>query len=80
MLKGDKPKFSWGREQNIAFEKLKQRFTTGPILAHFYPEREMVIQTDASDFALVAILSQFQDKRLHPVAFHPRKFNSAERN
>jgi len=23
-LKGDKQKFGWGREQNIAFEKLKQ--------------------------------------------------------
>jgi len=42
MLKGDKQKFSRGREQNIAFEKLQQRFTTGPILARFYPEPETV--------------------------------------
>jgi len=69
-LKGDKQKLSWGREQNIAFEKLKQQFTTAPILAHFYQERETGIKTDASDFALGAILSQFQDKRLYPVAFH----------
>jgi len=79
-LKGDKQKFSWGREQNIAFEKLKPQFRTAPILAHFYPERETVIETDASDFALGAILSQFQDKRLHPVAFHSRKLNSSKRN
>jgi len=80
MLKGDKQKFSLGREQNIAFEKLKQRFTTAPILSHFYPDRETVIETDASDFALGVILSQFQDKGLHPVAFHSRKLNSVERN
>jgi len=79
-LKGDKQKFSWGREQNIAFEKLKQRFTTAPILAHFYPERETGIKNNTRDFALGAILSQFQDKRLHLVAFHSRKLNSAERN
>jgi len=79
-LKGDKQKFSWGREQNIAFEKLKQRFTTAAILADFDPERETVIETDPSDFAIGAILSQFQDKRLHPVAFDSRKLNSAERN
>jgi len=51
-----------------------------PILVHFYTERETVIKTDASDFALGAILSQFQDKRLHPVAFHSRKLNSVEHN
>jgi len=80
ILKGDKQKFSWGREQNIAFEKLKQRFTTAPILAHFYPERAMVIKTDGSTFALGAILSQFRDKRLDQVAFHSRKVNPVERN
>jgi len=79
-LKGDKQKFSSGREQNIAFEKLKQRFTMAPILAHFYLERETVIETDASHFALEAILSEFQVKRLHPVAFHSPKLNSAELN
>ena len=78
--KGDKQKFSWGHKQNIAFEKLKLGFTTAPILAHFYPQRETVIETDASDFALGAILSQFLDKRLHPVAFHSRKLNSAQRH
>ena len=41
----------------MAFEKLKQRFTTALIQAHFYPEPERVIETDASDFAPRAILS-----------------------
>jgi len=62
------------------FEKLKQQFTAAPILAHFYKEREMLIETDARHFALGAILSQFQDKRLHPGAFHSRQLNSPERN
>jgi len=39
-----------------------------------------VVKTDASDFALSCVLSQFKDKRLHPVAFHSRKLNPAERN
>ena len=50
------------------------------ILAHFYPDRRTVIETDASDFALGAILSQYLGKRLHLVAFHSRKLNDAERN
>jgi len=39
-----------------------------------------VVETEASDFALGCVLSQYQGRRLHPVAFHSRKLNSAERN
>jgi hypothetical protein len=40
-----------------------------------------VVETDASDFALGAVLSQIQEtKRLHPVAYHSRKFKPAEIN
>ena len=38
------------------------------------------METDASNFALGCVLSQFKDKRLHPVAFHSRKLSDAERN
>ena len=41
----------------------------------------MIIETDASDFAIGAILSQRDEEgRLHPVAFHSRKFQPAEIN
>src|ERR1700712_5426941 len=79
-LKGDKTKFYWGPKQDKAFEELKNLFITAPILEHFYPDRETVVETDASDFALGCVLSQFKEKRLHPVAFHSRKLNPAERN
>jgi len=79
-LKGDKTKFHWGRKQEEAFTELKKRFVTAPILEHFYPDRETVVETDASNFALGCVLSQFKDKRLHPVAFHSRKLNPVERN
>jgi len=79
-LKGNPRDFSWGKEHEEAFEELKHRFTIAPILAHFYPERETVVETDASDFALGCVLSQFLDCRLHPVAFHSRKLSPAERN
>jgi len=52
-----------------------------PILAHFDAQRPVIIETDASDFALGAVLSQKdEENRLHPVAFHSRKFQSAEIN
>jgi len=79
-LKESPKDFHWGREQEEAFEELKRGFTTAPILLHFYPGRKTVVETDPSDFALGYVLSQYQGRRLHPVAFHTRKLNSGERN
>jgi len=80
MLKGSPKDFHWGREQEEAFQELNKRFRTAPILSHFYPGRKTVVETDASDFALGCVLSEYQGRRLHPVAFHSRKLNSGERN
>jgi hypothetical protein len=64
-----------------SFEKLKHCFTTAPILTHFDPNRECMVETDASDFALGGTLSQTaEDRKLHPNAFHSRKFSPAEIN
>ena len=73
--------WSWNPEADAAFTELKQRVTTAPILVHFDPAKEVIIETDASDFAIGAVLSQRdEEKRLHPVAFHSRKFQPAEVN
>jgi len=69
-LKGNPKDFHWRREQDEAFEELKRKLTTAPILSHFYPERRTVVETDASDFTLGCVLSQYQVRRLHPVAIH----------
>jgi len=61
----------------VAFGKLKKRFTTAPILSHFYPGRKTVGKTDASHFGLGGILSKYKERQLHPVAFHSHKLNSA---
>jgi hypothetical protein len=73
--------FFWTPECEEAFEELKRRFTTGPILVHFHSDRKTVVETDASDFALGCVLSQVQlDNSTHPVGYHSRKFKSAELN
>ena len=59
---------------------MKERFTTAPVLSHFYPGRKTVVETDASDIVLGCVLSQYQGRRLYPVGFHSRKLNPAERN
>jgi hypothetical protein len=73
--------WKWTSEAELAFHELKTRFTSAPILALFNPQQPVIIETDASDFAFRAILSQQdEENRLHPVAFHSRKFTPAEIN
>ena len=74
-------KWSWNPEAEAAFQELKNWFTQAPILAHFDPTRPVILETNASDFAIGAVLSQRDDdNRLHSVAFHSRKFQPAEIN
>jgi len=79
--KGTGTKWAWTEEAGKAFKELKTRFTTAPILAHFDATKPVIIETDASDFAIGAVLSQRDgENRLHPVAFHSRKFQPSEIN
>jgi len=74
-------KWNWTNSCQAAFHELKRACITGPILTHFNETRPMKLETDASDFALGAVLSQLcEDARLHPVAFHSGKFAPAEVN
>jgi hypothetical protein len=73
--KGSPKDWIWTDAMTQSFEKLKHCFTTAPILTHFDPHCECIVETDASDFALGGTLSQTaKDKKLHPNAFHSRKF------
>ena len=65
----------------MAFKRLKERFTSTPILAHFHHECRKCLETDASDLAKGSILSQLEpDGRWHPLAFYSKKFTLAEIN
>jgi hypothetical protein len=74
-------KFLWSEKTQIAFDTLKTAFTSAPILTHFNPQRPIVLETDASDYALAGILSHSDSHgNLQPIAFYSRKFNDAELN
>ena len=73
--------FEWGIEARIAFKNLKKKFTTQLVLAIFDLELEIVLETDALDFALRAYLSQkAADSKLHLVAYYLRTLTLTERN
>ena len=41
--------FKWDNEYQDNFQKLKDAFTSAPILKQFYPEKEILVETEASD-------------------------------
>ena len=58
-----------------SFEALKSAFTSTPILTHWIPDKPIIVETNASDYALGVILSiQTDSGEVHPVAFHSRTF------
>ena len=64
-----------------AFNSLKKAFTSAPILTYWIPNAQLIMETDASDYALAAILSIVnEDNEVHPVAFHSCTFTVAELN
>jgi hypothetical protein len=73
--------FVFSEKERSAFVLLKESFISAPILTHFIPDRPIIVETDASDYALAAILSiQLENSEIHPVAFHSRSFNPTELN
>jgi len=80
LTKKDEP-FVWESEQQLAFKTMVTAFTTAPALRHFDHEREVIIETDASDYVSAGVLSQRDDEGvLHPVAYYSKKHSSAECN
>jgi len=51
------------------FETLKTAFTQAPFWRIFNPDKLIVVETDASDYAIAAIISQISpnDGDIHPI-------------
>ena len=71
-------RFSWDEESNYAFQKLKQALTNTPVLAYPLPHGRFVIDTDASDYGIGAILSQEQDGEEKVISYFSRTLSKAE--
>lgn len=82
MIKWGARHLLWLHPACEAFRELKQRFTTAPIL--HYPDSSLpfIVETDASNVGIGAVLSQRQGSpaKMFPCTFYSHKLNSAERN
>lgn len=74
-------RFVWTPEAQVAFEQLKERLTTAPVLSHPDFSRPFVIQCDASRNGVGGVLYQLDEQgHEHPISFMSKKLNSAQRN
>lgn len=71
----------WAAPQQEAFDTLKRKFCEQPILQMADPEQPFLLETDASNFAVGAVLSQRDvEGSWKPVAYYSKSFSEAERN
>ncbi|XP_021371063.1 uncharacterized protein LOC110461754 [Mizuhopecten yessoensis] len=71
--------FEWSSSCQEAFETLKRLLVKAPVLAHPNFTKEFILDTDASNDAIGAVLSQIVDDVERPVAFASRTLTEAER-
>ena len=80
-LKKDKPNnIVWTEKETNAFKQLKEALTTTPILITPDFNKPFILQTDASNTAIGAVLSQHTADGEHPVAFLSKKLLPREQN
>ncbi|THG96649.1 hypothetical protein EW145_g7744 [Phellinidium pouzarii] len=79
LLKKKDQAWTWGKEQQQAFDELKQRFCDEPVIVIPNPKRELRVEADASDYATGAVLSmKCEDDKWRPCAYLSKSLNDVE--
>jgi len=73
--------WEWGDKEQKAFDKLRTKLTTAPVLVYFDPLAPTKIETHASKYVCSRILSQqCKDGKWRPVAYRSKTMSNAECN
>jgi len=74
-------RWNWESKQKEAFGRLKEIFTSEPVLAAPDLDKEMRVETDASDYAIGRVLlMKYEDERWRPVAYISKSLSNTEKN
>jgi hypothetical protein len=73
-----KVKWQWGDKQKEAFRDAKKLLTSSKVLVHFDPKLPMVLECDASEKGVGAVLSHVTPQGERPIAYASRTLNAAE--
>ena len=72
-------KFEWSEATETAFNTLKEKITTSPVLAHPDFSLPFILDTDASDSSIGAVLSQSTDGHERVIAYASRTLSKSEK-
>ena len=72
--------WKWKTEEKATFNKLKELLTSPPILQQVNEDAKFYIRTDASNYALGAVLLQGEKEDERPIEYASRLLLPAERN
>ena len=72
--------FEWTETQQYAFDTLKRKFTTAPVLAYPDINCQFRLECDASNYATGVVLSILKEDKWHPIAYHSHSMSPEERN
>lgn len=72
-------KYVWNESCQSSFEKLKEALTTPPVLIFPDYSKEFIVTTDASNFALGAVLSQGVPGHDRPISYASKSLDNVER-
>ena len=73
-------RFVWTEQRQAAFEKLKHALATAPIVCSPHDGGGYILDTDASDHALGAVLQQRQDDQIVVIAYASKGLDNAQRS
>jgi len=81
MLTRKNEKWTWGDNQQKAFEELNQIFTTKPVLAALDLDKEFRVEADALNYATKGVLSmKCSDEKWRPITFISKSLSNTEQN
>ena len=71
---------NWGKEQQDAFDSLKEACISSPVLGYPDYSKPFILHTDASTEGLGAVLYQRQEDRMRVIAYASRALSKSESN